>query len=92
MSNLNAREVDVPTHSCQFDANCGKIRYMSDPLAEILEAEEELPVRWFKKNEIKVNSDEFQGIILNRKIYSSGEFRDHINWLFKIMKLKQQIQ
>ena len=70
MSNLNAREVDVPTHSCQFDANCGKIRYMSDPLAEI---------RWFKKNEIIVNSDEFQGIILNRKIYSSREFRDHIN-------------
>ena len=52
---------------------------MSDPLAEILEAEDELPVRWFKKNEIIVNSDEFQGIILNRKIYSSGEFRDHIN-------------
>ena len=52
---------------------------MSEPLAEILEVEEELPVRWFKKNEIIVNSDEFQGIILNRKIYSSGEFRDHIN-------------
>ena len=84
--------LDQPTHSRQLDANCAKIRYVSDPSAKILEAEEELPVIWFRKNEIIVNSDEFQGIILNRKVYSSGEFRDHTNWLSKIMKLKQLIQ
>ena len=30
MLNLNVRELDPPTHSGQFDINCGKIRYMSD--------------------------------------------------------------
>ena len=79
MSNLNFTELDPVTHSRQLDANCAKIRYVSDPLAKILEAEQELSVIWFRKNEIIVNSDEFQGIILNRKVYSSGEFRDHTN-------------
>ena len=79
MSNLNFTELDPATHSRQLDANCAKIRYVSDPLAKILEAEQELSVIWFRKNEIIVNSDEFQGIILNRKVYSSGEFRDHTN-------------
>ena len=32
MSNLNIRERDSPTHLHQFDANYGKIQYMSDPL------------------------------------------------------------
>ena len=31
MSNLNVRALDPATHSRQFDANCGKIRYVSDP-------------------------------------------------------------
>ena len=31
MSNLNVRGLDPPTHSHQFDANCGKIRYVSYP-------------------------------------------------------------
>ena len=31
MSNLNTRVLDPPTHSHQFDVNCGKIRYVSDP-------------------------------------------------------------
>ena len=31
MSNLNVRELDPPTHSRQFDTNCGKILYVSDP-------------------------------------------------------------
>ena len=79
MSNLNFTELDPATHSRQLDANCAKIRYVSDPLAKILEAEQELSVIWFRKNEIIVNSDEFQGIILNRKVYSSREFRDHTN-------------
>ena len=79
MSNLNFTELDPATHSRQLDANCAKIRYVSDPLAKILEAEQELSVIWFRKNEIIVNSDEFQGINLNRKVYSSGEFRDHTN-------------
>ena len=35
MSNLNVRLLDLPTHSRQFDANCGKIRYVSDPLSKI---------------------------------------------------------
>ena len=30
--NLNIRELDPPTHLHQFDANCRKIHYMSDPL------------------------------------------------------------
>ena len=36
-------------------------------LVKILQAEDELSVGWFKKNEMVVNSDEFQAIILNRK-------------------------
>ena len=32
MSNLNVRELDVPAHSRQFDANGGKIRYANNPL------------------------------------------------------------
>ena len=35
MSNLNIRVLDPPTHSRQFDANCGKIRYVSDPYMKI---------------------------------------------------------
>ena len=35
MSNLNVRLLDLPTHSRQFDANCGKIRYVSDPLSKV---------------------------------------------------------
>ena len=35
MSNLYLRELDSPTHLQQFDANCGKIRYVSDPLAKL---------------------------------------------------------
>ena len=31
VSNLNTTELDPPTHSCQFDANCAKIQYVSDP-------------------------------------------------------------
>ena len=31
MSNLYVRELDPRTHLQQFDANCGKIRYVSDP-------------------------------------------------------------
>ena len=29
---LTPRKLDPPTHSCQFDTNCGKIRYVSDPI------------------------------------------------------------
>ena len=36
-------------------------------LIKILQTEDELSVGWFKKNEMVVNSDEFQAIILNRK-------------------------
>ena len=36
-------------------------------LIKILEAEGELSVGWFKKNEMVVNSDKFQSIILNRE-------------------------
>ena len=36
-------------------------------LIKILQAEDELSVGWFKKNEMVVNSDEFQAIILNKK-------------------------
>ena len=36
-------------------------------LIKILEAEGELSVGWFRKNEMVVNSDKFQAIILNRK-------------------------
>ena len=32
VSNLNVRELDAPTHLSQFDANCGKIRYVSGSL------------------------------------------------------------
>ena len=31
MSNHNFRELDPPTYSRQFHANCGKIQYVSDP-------------------------------------------------------------
>ena len=31
LSNFNTRALDPPVHSHQFDANCGKIRYVSDP-------------------------------------------------------------
>ena len=31
MSNLNVRELDPPTPLHQFDANSGKIQYMSEP-------------------------------------------------------------
>ena len=31
VANLNVRELDPPTHLPQFDENCGKIRYVSDP-------------------------------------------------------------
>ena len=31
ISNLNVGVLDSPTHLRQFDANCGKIRYVSDP-------------------------------------------------------------
>ena len=30
VSNLNVRELNPPTNSCQFDANCGKIWYVSE--------------------------------------------------------------
>ena len=36
-------------------------------LIKILEAEGELSVEWFRKNEMVVNSDKFQAIIPNRK-------------------------
>ena len=36
VSNLKTRVLDPPTHSCQFDANCGKIQYVSDPFFLIL--------------------------------------------------------
>ena len=36
-------------------------------LIKTLEAEGELPVGWFRKNEMVINSDKFQAIILNRK-------------------------
>ena len=36
-------------------------------LIKIFEAEGELSVAWFRKNEMVVNSDKFQAIILNRK-------------------------
>ena len=36
-------------------------------LIKSLEAEGELSVGWFRKNEMVVNSDKFQAIILNRK-------------------------
>ena len=36
-------------------------------LTKILEAEGELLVGWFRKNEMVVNSDNFQAITLNRK-------------------------
>ena len=29
-SNLNVRELDSTTHSHQFDANCGKVQYVSE--------------------------------------------------------------
>ena len=32
MSNLNTRVLDPLTHLQQFDANSGKVRYVSDPL------------------------------------------------------------
>ena len=32
VSNLNVRDLDLSTHLHQFDANCGKIQYVSDPL------------------------------------------------------------
>ena len=35
-------------------------------LIKILEAEGELSLEWFRKNEMTVNSDKFQAIILNR--------------------------
>ena len=51
-------------------ANDNTITAVCDQLADlikILQAEDELSVGWFKKNEMVVNSDEFQAIILNRK-------------------------
>ena len=35
MSNLYVRDLDLPTHLQQFDGNCGKIGYISDPLAKL---------------------------------------------------------
>ena len=34
MPNLKTTVLDPPTHLHQFDANCGKIRYVSDTLKE----------------------------------------------------------
>ena len=51
-------------------ADDNTITAVSDQLADlikILEAEGELSVGWFRKNEMVVNSDKFQAIILNRK-------------------------
>ena len=31
MSSLNVRELDPPSHLPQFDAECGKIQYVSGP-------------------------------------------------------------
>ena len=36
-------------------------------LMKILEAEGELSARWFRENEMVVNSEKFQAVILNRK-------------------------
>ena len=44
-------------------AVCGQLA----DLIKILEAESELSVGWFRKNEMVVNSDKFQAIILNKK-------------------------
>ena len=35
MSNPNVSVLDPPNHLRQFDANCGNIRYVSDPLHDI---------------------------------------------------------
>ena len=35
MSNVNVGELDPSTHSLQFDANCGKIQYVDNPLGTI---------------------------------------------------------
>ena len=51
-------------------ADDNTIAVVSDQLADlikILEAEGELSVGWFRKNETVVNSDKFQAIVLNRK-------------------------
>ena len=61
-----------------------------DQLAElikILEAEGELLVGWFRKNEMIVNSDKFQAIILNRK-----EAQAKHKLIIDNRKLKQQTQ
>ena len=31
MSSLNVRKLDLPTHSRQLDASCGKFGYVIDP-------------------------------------------------------------
>ena len=51
-------------------ADDNNVAVVSDQLADlikILEAEGELSVGWFRKNETVVNSDKFQAIVLNRK-------------------------
>ena len=40
--------------------------YLAD-LLNLLETEPELVVKWFKQNEIVVNSDKFQALFLNKQ-------------------------
>ena len=37
MSQILMSQLDPPTHLCQFDTDCGKIRYVSDLLVHTLE-------------------------------------------------------
>ena len=51
-------------------ADTNTITAVSDQLADLIkifEAEAELSVGWFRKNEMVVSSDKLQAIILNRK-------------------------
>ena len=52
MSNLNVRELDVPAHSRQFDANGGKIRYANNPLENHAKNQKKLMTHPKKNDEL----------------------------------------
>ena len=66
MSNLNIRERDSPTHLHQFDANYGKIQYMSDPLDKHTPIKRQIKTMGYQRNE-KVYVSQRQNLQTNDK-------------------------
>ena len=67
LNDLSLRLENPDLHNFADDNTITAVCDQLPDLIKILEAEGELSLGWFRKNEMVVNSDKFQATILNRK-------------------------